>query len=84
MVVMPNLACSLMHIGTEAEGIVSSEMVCAYATGNRGTCGGDSGSPLVHQGSVVGVFSFGVPPCGTHPSVFKRVAHHLEWIQSQL
>lgn len=85
MIAMPNLACSLLFIGTEAEGVVSSEMLCAFATGNRGACGGDSGGPIVNnQGEVVGVASWTVRPCGSHPTVFKRVAHHLEWIQSQL
>ena len=45
---------------------------------------GDSGGPIVWQGNVVGIVSWGLRPCGLHPTVFIRVSHHLQWIQQQV
>lgn len=40
MVSIPNFVCSLMHVGTEAEGNVSDEMLCVVAPGGNGGCAG--------------------------------------------
>lgn len=47
MVAIPNLVCALMHVGTEAEGVVSDEKICVTAAGNAGGCGGDSGGEFM-------------------------------------
>lgn len=46
------------------------------------TCTGDSGSPLVQNGVVVGVTSWGISPCGYPgaPSVYTGVGSHLDFI----
>lgn len=100
MTTIPNILCSLLHVGTEAEGVVSAEKLCAVGAEDSGACGGnkmrdndnfftiiftgDSGGPITHQGTVVGVVSWGLRPCGQSPTVFIRVAHHLQWIRQQL
>lgn len=40
MITLPNLICSWLHVGTEAEGIVSPEKLCTVGSGNSGACGG--------------------------------------------
>lgn len=46
------------------------------------TCTGDSGSPLVQEGVVVGVVSWGIVPCGYPgaPSVYTRVSSFVDFI----
>lgn len=40
MTVIPNILCSLLHVGTEAEGLVSAEKICTVGAGDSGACGG--------------------------------------------
>ncbi|XP_052890736.1 CLIP domain-containing serine protease B4-like [Anopheles moucheti] len=57
------------------------------AGGVRGTCSGDSGSPLMRQIAgvwyLIGVVSFGPQKCGTAgvPGVYTNVAEYIDWIQ---
>lgn len=84
MTAIPNLACNLAHIGTHVLGWVTDEMLCTVASDGRGACGGDSGGPIVWQGTVVGVVSWGLRPCGQTPTVFIRVAYHIGWLQQTI
>lgn len=44
-------------------------------------CNSDSGGPLVINGVLVGVTSWGAGNCrGGVPDVFARVAHYVGWI----
>lgn len=45
---------------------------------------GDSGGPITWEGAVVGVVSWGLRPCGSSPTVFIRVQHHIEWLQQNI
>ncbi|XP_028029905.1 trypsin, alkaline B-like [Bombyx mandarina] len=64
---------------------ITANMLCVGRLGvdGFGQCGGDSGSPLFHNGVVVGVCSFGVG-CGHDyfPTVNVRVSRFTSWIQN--
>lgn len=79
-----NIGCKVLHVGTMGEGVVTDEKLCLMATNNRGICDGDSGSPAIWNGEVVGVAAWIVRPCGSHPSIYIRVEHHIDWIRQQL
>ncbi|XP_055585178.1 chymotrypsin-2-like [Uranotaenia lowii] len=54
--------------------------VCSAGVEGRGTCIGDAGGPLVHDGELIGVISWGVP-CGLGlPDVYARISNHRGWI----
>lgn len=63
-------------------------IVCTFTREGQGICGGDSGSPLVHDGKVIGIASFGVgylpgEGCAAGlPDGFARVSHFYSWIQA--
>lgn len=85
MSTLTNLRCSAMHIGTEAQGLVTGEKVCAIAPGSAGPCAGDSGGPLVNsRGQVVGVACWTLRPCGISSTAYVRVSTHLAWIQQNV
>lgn len=79
-----NLLCFLLFRNTTRANAVNDENICTLEDPGQGICGGDSGSPLVWQGTVVGITSWMLPPCGSGPSVYVRVSHHLQWIVQQL
>nr|AIR09758.1 trypsin-like serine protease precursor [Alabama argillacea] len=64
--------------------VITENMLCAgwLDVGGRDQCWGDSGGPLYHVGTVVGITSFGLS-CGheTYPGVNTRVSAVSEWIQ---
>lgn len=78
-----NLRCSMLVRHT-APSAVNSENVCTLEPPGEGICGGDSGSPLVRQGALVGVTSWMRSPCGSGPSVYVRVSHHINWINEHM
>ncbi|KAI5633543.1 trypsin domain-containing protein [Phthorimaea operculella] len=62
---------------------VTENMLCAglMDVGGKDACSGDSGGPVVYNGTVVGVVSWG-HRCG-HPKamgVSARVANYIDWI----
>lgn len=68
--------CQLSLIGDN----VFENHICAYAKPGVGACILDSGGPLVHKNTVVGVASF-VSPCAKGiPDVFSSVAYFYDWI----
>ncbi|XP_075976826.1 trypsin, alkaline C-like [Anticarsia gemmatalis] len=64
---------------------ITDNMLCVgwLGVGGRGTCRGDSGSPLYHNGVVVGICSFG-RGCAEpdYPTVNVRVSRFTTWIQA--
>lgn len=48
----------------EYSGFITDAMVCAGGEVGRSSCFGDSGSPLMYNGEIVGVTSFGSFFCG--------------------
>lgn len=63
---------------------VGADQFCA-GEAERDACQGDSGGPLVHNDMVVGLVSWG-NECAlkNYPSVFVRVASHIDWINQYL
>lgn len=56
--------------------------ICTTGYKNQGTCRGDSGGPLVHGGVQIGLVSIGTKLCEScSPSVFTKIAKHLDWIE---
>ncbi|KAL1394379.1 hypothetical protein pipiens_003067 [Culex pipiens pipiens] len=55
--------------------------LCAGSAG-KDSCQADSGGPLVCNGKLVGLVSFG-QDCGDprHPGVYTSVQHYLDWIE---
>ncbi|XP_046960946.1 trypsin, alkaline B-like [Vanessa cardui] len=64
---------------------VTNNMMCAgiLNQGGRDPCDGDYGGPLLHNGVVVGISSFG-SGCGYrgYPAVYTRIPVFINWIQS--
>ncbi|CAH1154391.1 unnamed protein product [Phaedon cochleariae] len=56
------------------------------AVPDRGICSGDSGSPLVAEGVVIGLASWAFTPCGQAkaPSAFTRVSYFVDWIHDHM
>lgn len=58
--------------------------LCAEEPGVA-VCGGDNGGPLVCNGIVAGLFSWGEANCDpTYPSVFVRISSYYDWIQENM
>lgn len=65
---------------------ISSDMFCAGdLEGEADGCQGDAGSPLVLDGKLVGILSFG-KGCGRqgYPSVYTSIPHVYSWIIKEL
>jgi kallikrein 8 (neuropsin/ovasin) len=82
-----NEQCREMYSVTRRAQFVVDQKLCILSIeGPRTTvCGGDSGTPLVVNGSVVGVTSWRTNPCGDGlPDVFIRVSVVHDWIMSNI
>ncbi|XP_029306660.1 trypsin-like [Cottoperca gobio] len=67
-------------------GMISPRMVCAgYMDGGRDICNGDSGSPLVCDGEVHGLVSWG-QGCAlpNYPGVYVKVCEFHSWFEETL
>lgn len=58
--------------------------ICTLVQRGIGGCFGDSGSPLVANGGIVGVVSFGLSCARGAPDILARVSQYLEWIESHI
>lgn len=41
MLTITNIRCSIIHIGTDAQGLVTAEKLCVVAPNNAGPCAGE-------------------------------------------
>lgn len=63
---------------------VTGDMLCfGGASDRKDSCGGDSGGPLLVDGCLAGVVSWGYK-CAEpgYPGVYTSIWHHLDWIKS--
>lgn len=63
---------------------VRDYMMCTYTTVGEGSCKGDSGSPLLLNGKVAGLSSWGKHCGGGYPNVYTRVASFIDWVQTTM
>lgn len=62
---------------------VTEKNICTSGYRAKGTCEGDSGSPLLHHGKQIGIVSIGPSECeACWPSVYTDVGNFLDWIHS--
>ncbi|XP_049643052.1 kallikrein-7-like [Suncus etruscus] len=67
--------------------LLGSSMLCAGIENSRtNACNGDSGGPLMCNGSLQGLVSWGTFPCGqpNDPGVYTQVCKYVDWIQQTM
>ncbi|XP_017296005.1 complement factor D [Kryptolebias marmoratus] len=59
---------------------------CSHSYGMEDSCDGDSGGPLLYQGTAVGITSNGGKKCGQikKPGIYTIISHYTEWIDSTM
>uniref|UniRef100_A0A4X1VTC5 tissue kallikrein n=2 Tax=Sus scrofa TaxID=9823 RepID=A0A4X1VTC5_PIG len=68
-------------------GKITPNMLCAGTKkGGKDSCEGDSGGPLICNGMLHGIISWGDFPCGqpNRPGVYTRVSRYVPWIQATI
>lgn len=72
--------CASRYQGVNA---VTARMICAGSAG-KGPCNGDSGGPLICNGVLAGIVSWGMQPCAQsqYPGVYSNVAAGRSWIDA--
>ncbi|XP_031240157.1 renal glandular kallikrein-like isoform X2 [Mastomys coucha] len=79
---MPNEICA-----KGLNGKVTDTMLCAgEMDGSKDTCGGDSGGPLICDGVLQGITSFGPSPCAkpTVPAIYTKLIIYKSWIKDTM
>ncbi|RZC38039.1 serine protease [Asbolus verrucosus] len=69
------------YYNDEEDTYITATNICTSGYRNKGTCNGDSGGPVVLNGIIIGVTSFGTTECEMcTPSVYTDVGKYLDWI----
>ncbi|XP_058135490.1 kallikrein-7 [Dasypus novemcinctus] len=85
------LMCTQVRIISHSEcktiykGLLHRSMLCAGIPDSRtNACNGDSGGPLMCNGTLQGVVSWGTFPCGqpNKPGVYTQVCRLIDWIKN--
>ena len=62
---------------------ITEDMTCFGGEGIGDSCGGDSGGPLLVDGKLTGVVSWGFRCAEVgYPGVYSSISYHLDWILS--
>jgi len=78
-----NIPCitNAVCANTWGNSIIASHICVSSATGS--SCNGDSGGPMVCQGRLAGVTSWGNATCNPNqPSIYTRISSHRAWIDA--
>ncbi|XP_036088560.1 kallikrein-13 isoform X3 [Rousettus aegyptiacus] len=87
------LQCADIQLRSDEEcrqkypGKITPNMLCAGTKeGGQDSCDGDSGGPLICNGTLHGIVSWGDFPCGQpdRPGVYTRVSQYVSWIQETI
>ena len=87
--ILKNEDCKKASLTTRDKEQITSKIICAHEPGD-GSCGGDSGGPLICQPiiqqEVCGVVSLAPEICGhpLTPGVYTRVSEYLDWIRESV
>ncbi len=88
LTVLDNASCSeLDGMGPTSNGVprVHENVFCAQDDLQK-TCRGDSGGPVIHNGQLVGIVSWGKKQCTADgkPGVYTRVQNYSDWIRQHI
>ncbi|EFN87985.1 Chymotrypsin-1 [Harpegnathos saltator] len=61
-----------------------NSQICTYKKRGQGACHGDSGSPLVANGTQIGIVSYGQPCAIGYPDVYTKVAAFKKWLKQNV
>lgn len=82
LTVIPLSGCEDFNNNDQHIDYVTKKNICTSGYRAKGTCEGDSGSPLMHDGKQIGLVSIGPSECeACWPSVYTHVGKFLDWIQ---
>ncbi|KAM5236236.1 kallikrein-1 [Ctenodactylus gundi] len=79
---LPNEDCENAHTQK-----VTEFMLCAgHLEGGKDTCVGDSGGPLLCNGVLQGITSWGHQPCAypNKPGIYTKLLSHVQWIKDTI
>ncbi|XP_064611890.1 chymotrypsin-like serine proteinase [Liolophura sinensis] len=63
---------------------INAGHICVYQSG-KSACSGDSGGPMVCEGLLAGITSWGMSTCsGSLPSVYSRVSYFEQWLDANM
>lgn len=88
LTVLDNASCGeLDGMGPTSNGVprVHEDVFCAQDDLQK-TCRGDSGGPVIHNGQLVGIVSWGKKQCTADgkPGVYTRVQNYSDWIRQHI
>ncbi|XP_012402555.2 kallikrein-10 [Sarcophilus harrisii] len=66
--------------------VLTSNMLCAGLDNGQDACQSDSGGPLVCNGTLQGILSWGDYPCGSshRPAVYTWICKYIPWIEKTI
>lgn len=60
--------------------LILANQICATTPVGQGTCNGDSGGPLIYNGTQCGIVSWGINCATGYPDVYSNTCDQLKWI----